>query len=226
MRALALGTVLCLTTSVASAAILDFEGNDSGDILNSFSVDGITGSIAAVGFGKGSDIAMVFDTDDFTGGDDDLEAPFYAELTGSNPPKGTPVDGTAELSPGNVLIISEDGDADDPDDNGQGGTITFTFDSLVTFMGFDVLDDVTNFTVTANTNDTTGPISLAYDNQFQSFADLNWAGVSEVVFDFGSASGAIDNIAFEATPVPVPASLPLLAAGFGIFGLMKRKRRG
>lgn len=27
------------------------------------------------------------------------------------------------------------------------------------------------------------------------------------------------------SPVPVPASLPLLAAGFGIFGLMRRKRK-
>lgn len=33
------------------------------------------------------------------------------------------------------------------------------------------------------------------------------------------------NIEFEPEPVPVPASLPLLAAGLAAFGLMRRKRR-
>ena len=58
---------------------------------------------------------MIFDTNNPTGEDDDLAA--------------------EDL--GNVLIISEDGDQDDPDDNATGGTIAIDFDepSIVTKIG-------------------------------------------------------------------------------------------
>ena len=42
---------------------------------------------------------------------------------------------------------------------------------------------------------------------------------------FGTADFTISNLRVtEVTPVPVPASLPLLAAGFGLLGLLRRKR--
>ena len=60
---------------------------------------------------------MIFDTNNPTGGDDDLGAGI-----------------------GNALIISEDGDSSDPDDNAAGGTISIEFDELVAVTGVGLLD--------------------------------------------------------------------------------------
>ena len=60
---------------------------------------------------------MIFDTNNPTGGDDDLGA-----------------------SVGNALIISEDGDSSDPDDNAAGGTISIEFDQLATVTKIGLLD--------------------------------------------------------------------------------------
>ncbi|NEZ55851.1 alpha/beta hydrolase family protein [Adonisia turfae] len=62
--------------------------------------------------------AMIFDSAEPTGGDNDLLAP--------------------EL--GNVLIISEDGDSNDPDDNARGGTLRFEWDELVNVASVGFLD--------------------------------------------------------------------------------------
>ncbi|MBM7069139.1 VPLPA-CTERM sorting domain-containing protein [Actibacterium sp. 188UL27-1] len=206
----------------ASAAVIDFETFAAGDVVTSFTAGGVTGTVSAVGGAVNQ--AMVFDSNNFTGGDDDLEAPFYDSFTGSTH-NGTPTVGAATLNPGKILIVSEDGDASDPDDNGTGGKITFNFDQAIRFTGFDVLDDVTNFKVTSDTGESISGLSLDYDNQFQSFSGLGWAGVTSLTFDFGAASGAIDNISFEVSAVPLPASLPLLLAGFAAVGFVSRRQR-
>ncbi len=210
---------LSLVTSAASAAVLDFEDFVAGDILTNLG-NGIT--VSATG---GSGDAMVFDSNNATGGDDDLEAPFY-DLMVDDPNsnkanKGVAAQGATAFAPGNILIISEDGDSSDPDDNGSGGVITFKFAEVITFLGFDVFDDVTNFTVSSDLGDSV-VANLAFDNQFQSFNALNWTGVSEITFDFGNASGAIDNLRF--TPVPLPASLPLMLVGMAGMGFAARRR--
>ena len=66
----------------------------------------------------GTDEAMIFDSGNPTGGDDDLS--------------------TSNL--GNILIISEDGDISDPDDKASGGTIRFEFDELVGNLNVGLLD--------------------------------------------------------------------------------------
>ena len=69
---------------------------------------------------------MLFDSNAPTGGDDDLASPAL----------------TDPLAPdtGMVLILSEDGDAADPDDNAGGGTLVFTFDDPVRIDEIGVLD--------------------------------------------------------------------------------------
>jgi len=62
--------------------------------------------------------AMLFDTGNPTGGDTDL----------------------ADDTEGMVLIISEDGNQNDPDDNGGGGTLTFGFDTVVTIDSIGLFD--------------------------------------------------------------------------------------
>ncbi len=63
--------------------------------------------------------AMVFDTAHPTGGDWDL----YSKTQGK------------------AIILSEDGDSDDPDDNADGGTLTFEFDSVSSVQSLSLLDN-------------------------------------------------------------------------------------
>ena len=92
---------------------LDFEGKDlmAGDIITD-QFEGVTISTASE-FG-----AMLFDTEKPTGSDFDLKT----------------------NDQGHVLIVSEDGDASDPDDAASGGTLSFEFDELVGVSGLGLLD--------------------------------------------------------------------------------------
>lgn len=209
-----------LSAGAAQAATLTFDERNqfaSGDIVTSFSKAGITGTVSATG---GSNQAMIFDSRVETGEDSDLVAPFYKFFDAN----GVADTSRGTTTPRNILIISEDGDQDDPDDNGSGGTITFTFDQLVDFTGFRVFDDVDDFVVTSNLGQTSTPISLDHDNQWANVR-TNFIGISSLTFDFGSASGAIDNLKIELTPVPVPGAFPLLLAGMGAMGMMSRRKK-
>ncbi|MEM6479912.1 MAG: Hint domain-containing protein [Pseudomonadota bacterium] len=94
--------------------VIDFDNFATGQVIDDeFAFEGIT-----VTTDGGSDQAMIFDTANPTGGDTDLA--------------------TNDL--GNVLIISEDGDSNDPDDNAGGGKITFDFDFPVTDASVTLLD--------------------------------------------------------------------------------------
>ena len=98
-----------------SQVTVDFEGDDlaAGTLItNQYENLGLTISTSS------ENGAMLFDTNNPTGEDFDLAA--------------------ADL--GNVLIISEDGDTSDPDDNAQGGTLTFEWDNSVDITGVDLLD--------------------------------------------------------------------------------------
>ncbi|MGF1535850.1 MAG: CHRD domain-containing protein [Elainellaceae cyanobacterium] len=103
--------------SAAAVLSLDFDAVD-GEALAAGTVitdqfEGITVSTPINAFG-----AVIFDTANPTGGDFDLATP----------------------DQGNVLIISEDGDASDPDDNASGGIIRFDFDEVVDVDSIDLLD--------------------------------------------------------------------------------------
>jgi uncharacterized repeat protein (TIGR01451 family) len=68
--------------------------------------------------------AMIFDSSNPTGGDWDLK---------------TPGEGNNEALD-NILIISEDGDSDDPDDNADGGILRFEWDDPVRLYQVGLLD--------------------------------------------------------------------------------------
>ena len=152
---------------------IDFNDLAAGTVVdNEFQSEGVT--ISAVG---GSCKAMIFDSSHPTGGDHDLE--------------------TTNL--GNVLIISEEGDRNDPDDNAGGGTITFDFHELayinrLTFLDIEegatvkFFDDNGHLIKTVEVCET--------DDNGQLIQDFDVDGVARMDVTL-KGSGAIDNLVFE-----------------------------
>ena len=85
--------------------------------------------------------AMIFDSANPTGYDWDLGSPntdFGGPGRGAGGEEGQPGENRWPL--GNVLILSEDGDQDDPDDHYAGGTFIFTFQVPVKIHEVQLLD--------------------------------------------------------------------------------------
>lgn len=199
----------------ASAATLDFEEFAHGDVINSLDLGGgVTATVTANGrSGSSPDEAWIFDTTLRNTQDPDLEGPFTDD--GVN----------YDIYAGRALIIQEHDGA--PDDDGNGGWIRFTFSQAISFMGFDFLDDER---ITARDNNGNSvrvgqPTGSAYDNYFSTSGLLDWTNVTQLTFNFGRNSGAIDNLRYEIAPVPLPASLVLLLAAMGALGFAGRRRQ-
>ena len=203
----------------AQAATVDFESFATNTSINSVVfTDGTTASVTtnsnrSVGNG-GTNQAVVFDTDNPTGNDNDLAAPFPSASGGE------------ASTPGNILIIAgpQNGNLTLPDDDAAGGTIVFEFDRLVTFLGFDYFDTEAGSNRLIFSTDTgfnSGNL-VAGNGKYDTFSTSIF-GVKSVTFDLGG-SGGIDNLKIAA-PVPVPAALPLMLAGLGGLGFMARRKR-
>ncbi|WP_390914501.1 cadherin-like domain-containing protein [Pseudosulfitobacter sp. SM2401] len=139
---------------------------------NEYQAQGVT--ISATG---GSGDAMIFDTSNPTGGDGDL----------------------ATTNLGNVLIISEDGDSNDPDDNGSGGTFHFAFDDATSVEQLTFLDLEQNATVRffdENGTQIGQQTILATGDNGQSIVDFNTDGVYSMQVTL-AGSGAVDNLVFD-----------------------------
>ena len=203
----------------AGAVTIDFETFGDGEIVDT-QIAGVT--ISATG-GVGE--AIAFDTGDVQAnqGDDDLKAPF------------TDVDGGDPLSPGNILVISENDCSAGfclPPDDAVGGTITVEFGNPqgVIFESvnvFDVTDGNASFSVelfdlsdvslgSLVVNQTVG------DNQFLNLVNDIDGVVGKLVFNFGG-SGGIDDLTY--TEVPIPGALLLMLTGLGLGRLASRKNK-
>ncbi|MCO6459234.1 MAG: hypothetical protein J5I93_28325 [Pirellulaceae bacterium] len=85
--------------------------------------------------------AMIFDSSRPTGGDPDLGTPnqsFGGPGVGTGGQRGAT--GENALPLGNILIVSEDGDASDPDDNYGPGALIFRWDQPVRVDSIQILD--------------------------------------------------------------------------------------
>jgi len=191
-----------LTTEVF---VIDFEDFNSGDIVSEifltdpFENAGVSGVTMAF---PNSNAAMIFDSSNPTGGDYDIGTP--------NEMYGGPGIGNGGASNyvalGNVLILSEDLDASDPDDILEiGASFVFDFSANedVTLKTFDILDieasnnpTVVNLYDTNNTIIFTDEVIPGGDNSKTTVDLQNTANVAfmEIIMN---SSGAIDNIALE-----------------------------
>ena len=121
---------------------------------------------------------MLFDTDNVTGEDFDLA--------------------TKDLE--NVLIISEDGDANDPDDLATGGTINLSFDELVAVNNIGLLDiDEAGSSITFYDRDSNPIETIEVDNLGDnSFQKLEFDVTNVASLDINLAgSGAVTGIDYQ-----------------------------
>ena len=172
-----------LSTATVTNNVIDFETDAEGNPLpagtvidTEYSALGLT--ISAEG---GSDQAMIFDSANPTGGDADL----------------------ATDSEGNILIISEDGDSNDPDDNAGGGTITFDLDNPIDLNSINFVDiEETGGevrTIDADGNVTTTAIPAPGNGSLQTL-NINDGDVVQVEVEL-AGSGAISGLDFDSTSV-------------------------
>ncbi|MDH3647818.1 MAG: thrombospondin type 3 repeat:Cna B-type [Gammaproteobacteria bacterium] len=211
-------------SAAANASVLDFEGFSAGTIMDT-EYSGLGVSISAMNFGGGPDLAVVFDSNNPTGGDTDLGAPF------SNPTLGS-------ASPGNLLILQEHNDCDaftcvTPDDEASrpAGQFIIAFDQGILLQSIDFFDVESDEASLSNAielyDDENNLITMAFvpdtggDNMWDR-ETFNIAGVKTIVINMGG-SGAIDNIAFDTTVVPIPPALPLFVAALASMGFTRRR---
>ncbi|WP_419194230.1 SdrD B-like domain-containing protein [Novipirellula herctigrandis] len=178
---------------------IDFDGFAQGTIVES-QYPGVT--ISAVNARRPNDgnQAMVFNSSAPTGGDKDLGTP-NENFGGLGIGSGGISSNDTDL--GNVLIISEDGVATNPDDEAMGGTFTFTFDQPVTVNYLDLLDIDSDeqggsvVTLTTASGTQTFNIPALGNNSVQQIA-IDVDNVVEMNVNFVS-SGAITELKYTKT---------------------------
>jgi len=215
------------------AGIIDFEDYTAGTIIDDeyFLSHGVT--IRGVNSSYNPDvdnIGVVFDSSNYTGGDDDLAAPFYN-------------DALEAFNPGNILIIHEHPTecdqytcGDDPDDEGSrpAGYFDIVFSSQVTLNSIDFFDieyreaQMPKFEIEFYADSLFDQVIM--DDSFYvpvTGGDNTWGresfGVENVMAMriYLGGSGAIDNINFTVQHVPEPSTWLIFALG-GVAFLRKR----
>jgi len=164
------------TLSETTVRTIDFEGSalEAGTV--------ITDQLESVAIATDTEFgAMLFDSSNPTGGDDDLAT-----------------DGS-----GNILILSEDGDTSDPDDNIAGGTFSFTFDDLIGNISVGLLDiEEEGGSITlyddADVVVESFEIPAFEDSSFQTLSLGEVTAIARMDIFF-AGSGAITEVSFEAS---------------------------
>ena len=169
-----------MNATTPKKTIIDFNNLEAGTVVdNEYQAEGVT--ISATG---GAGQAMIFDTAAPTGGDTDL----------------------ASHKLGKVLIISEDGDSNDPDDNATGGALFFDFATLsaIRSLTFKDVDEASGAEVIFYGQD-------GSEISRQQITPTGDGGESTVTFSAQGVarmevrmegSGAVDNLVFEGSDTP------------------------
>ena len=222
----------------AQADILTFDALPTGTVLaNQFAVSHGVRFSAVNNTPCHPDKLVIFDTDNYTGGDLDLAYPW----TGGN------LDGQQLRK---IFVIAEDakdcnndGLIDDPDDEGRGGMVTIKFDNLLESFRFDQIDrddangEKAKFYKEGTLLETITYVEMAaidstieYGNRKANRLPLI---TSDMVGDFFdevricvSGSHGFDTITFTpAAVIPEPATMCLLAGGVAPIILKRRRNK-
>ncbi|MEM9392879.1 MAG: VPLPA-CTERM sorting domain-containing protein [Pseudomonadota bacterium] len=224
--ALSAACSFCFLAGAAHSSPVTFDFNEfnNGDLVATISKDGIGATVSASKTGSQVDTgASACDT----------TLPFDSGKC--DDPDLVAAGNSQSEALGSVLVVQESGTASgDPlnfgfsDDNFNGGTLTFTFDTMVKLLSVDILDieSGTTLSVTmdgiALTAGGAGSDGISGDSLFETFLPTNMVFGDALVFTANSSYG-IDNLTVQA--VPVPAAIPLLLASLGGFGVVRRSQR-
>ena len=201
------GIVAMGAAASANAEFIDFEGLSHGDfVTNQLAGQGISSVTTDTTWG-----AMVFDSTPATGEDTDLNTPV----------SGTVGPGATNGAFDNVLIISEDGSQQFPDDNAGGGTIRFDLSYVAYDLVLNIIDieeaggSVEIFLGGSSVG--SAPILEYNDNSLQRVAigDTRFDRIDVTLV----GSGAVGDIQF----VPTPGTLAL--AGMAGVPFVTRRRK-
>ena len=186
----AISTLNFEPTSCVLDAVVDFDSYSAGDLVSD-----LGNGVSIVAFNEAGNLAdaMIFDTANPTGGDPDLGTPhssFGGPGVGKEGKKGKLF--ANSVPQGKALIISEDGNASNPDDNAKGGymVINFASPTYIDSIGLLDNDEQTLFTITCKD----GSISHTYDsnggdNSYE-LVSIGKPGVIQIVVSL-LGSGAI-----------------------------------
>lgn len=195
---------------LSAAGNIDFSDFAAGDFVNRVS-KGVTVQVTPLPNSGGGCFAgdaegtfgfpMIFDSSQPTGGDNDLGTPnndFGGPGRGNGGAQGQP--GENSVAQGNLLIISEDCNQEEPDDSLFGGVFTFTFDKPAPLKSIGLLDFEGGASISAKLHDgstfESGELPNLRNNGFLDF-HLDLYDVVELTVTFQS-SGAIANIKYKA----------------------------
>jgi len=237
----AVAGLVVASSSVAEPIQTSFESMTHGEIItNQFADVGM--SIVAENFHLAAAKPVAFNSNLLGTSDPDLQGPPWSK---GNLAPNTNL-GMLIIIPENMVDANNDGIIDDPDDEGArpAGDLKFTFDSVMTGFGFDVVDMegptremssiefllFGNSVATVDFNQFVTPGSQFYDPTVKfgnnsanrisvmSADALGIEGFTSVVIHVGG-SGAYDNI----VAVPAPASGLMLGLG-GLVATRRRRR--
>jgi len=202
--------------SAANAATIEFDETNDSTFLASFALFNAAGERTSTANG---DAVLELSARVFRGSDGEVR---------TNPQRLVDLDNNGA----GVFSFDNDGDTSDQID-GDGGNdlLIFTFFQEVTLTGVTFREDNGNgddFSFGKVTGDFYAghKNSTVYPTTNEDFTGFSLAELTGSVFGFGAkASGAdyrVASISYELAAVPVPATLPLLLAGFGGLAAMRR----
>lgn len=219
MRIMFMAALMALVANSAAAVTLfKFDEFKRGEVIDAISKDGLSATVSATG-GVGE--AVAFNTKKPTGGDTDLASPI-SDLDGN----------TKNFK--KVVIIQENNQRFRngrfiPDDNAGGGSITFIFDTLISFLSVDILDvEEPGVDIFLDGVLLMAAAGESADHRFATATNNVLRLGQELRFEF-EGSGALDNLLVQApqsvSQVPLPAGGALLLTGLAGFGFFARRRR-